>query len=743
MGKCIRKRAAMLLTAALLATALPLGILSRSEKAAVEEFKLNMTKVDGTYNKIEIYTPNVEGDFKSIIFVNGQGGPKTQEFAPYIEQWMKDGYIKPMTVFMPYFYNNKTDIPVFAKEMGVIADKIKKGTYDKSIGKTIDPSELSVCGYSMGGSVAGLAGSFFKDQFINIGELSPSPQLHYPCGGKYYVEGYCPYLYEQKDSDCKFSTDPNKHLFMTVGSNEGDLTDGVEYGYKKYGKDQGFAKLVFNGENEKHTSEIFRKELFCFMYYIQNNDLPSDELIYKVFGKGYTIDRVMPVKTDSPTPTDTNTPTPQQNPSALSGSVNVSGYYRCYQPLNAKAVNCPASKLSYQWKRDGVNISGAVSSSYTLTEADIGKSVVCVITDKDGKYTGSISSTPATVKKGFGPDVPDVTAVDCSYEGASDGKILNVTSAMEYAKGNQNGPYTDCKGNVITGLSKGTYFVRIKATDTIAAGGMAMVKIGEKKGGPALPTDTNTPTPKQAEPTDTNTPTPVNTDNATVTPLPDRGPADSPTSTPVPELTKGAVPTASVTGTPADKKAEVTATTVPSATPGVTVTSAPTATPAAKDAQPSAAVSSPEASGLSSGGNSYKADGKGNVIFESVNPLVTDLNIPSTVKISGKKYKVTAIAAGAFKGNRKLRSAVIGKNIKSIGKDAFRDCKKLKKVLFKTSKLKKAAVGKNAFKGIAKNATFTVPAKNYKSYKKFLPKTAKGTKIKFVKLSNKKSKTTK
>ena len=149
MGKCIRKRAAMLLTEALLATALPLGILSRSEKAAVEEFKLNMTKVDGTYNKIEIYTPNVEGDFKSIIFVNGQGGPKTQEFAPYIEQWMKDGYIKPMTVFMPYFYNNKTDIPVFAKEMGVIADKIKKGTYDKSIGKTIDPSELSVCGYSM------------------------------------------------------------------------------------------------------------------------------------------------------------------------------------------------------------------------------------------------------------------------------------------------------------------------------------------------------------------------------------------------------------------------------------------------------------------------------------------------------------------------------------------------------------------------------------------------------------------
>lgn len=733
MGKCIRKRAAMLLTAALLATILPFGIFARKEQADTKDIELKLTEVQGKTGQINIYTPNVEGNLKSIIFVNGQGGPKLNEYVPYIQQWMNDGYIKPMVVFMPFFDDTKMDIPGFSKKMDSLVTAIKNGTYETNIGKTIDKSELTVCGYSMGGSIAACSGCFFKDDFINVGVFSPSPQLHYSCGGKYYKENYCPFLYEYPGLDCKFSTASNKHLLLIGGSKEGDLTDGLEYGYNRYGKDQGFAKMVFDGDKESHGHPLFRKELFCFMYYIQNNDLPSDELIYQLFGKDYTIERIMPVKTDSPTPTDTNTPTPQQDPSALSGSVNVSGYYRCYQPLNAKAVNCPASKLNYQWKRDGVNISGAVSSSYTLTEADIGKSVVCVITDKDGKYTGSISSTPATVKKGFGPGVPDVTGVDCSYEGASDGKILNVTSAMEYAKGNQDGPYTDCQGDVITGLSKGTYFVRIKATDTIAAGGMAMVKIGEKKGGPALPTDTNTPTPKQAEPTDTNTPTPVNTDNATVTPLPDRGPADSLTSTPVSEPTKGAVPTASVTGTTADKKAEVTATTAPSATPGVTVTSAPSATPAAKDAQPSATVSSPEASGLSSGGNTYKADGKDYVIFESVNPLVTDLNIPSTVKISGKKYKVTSIAAGAFKGNKKLRSVVIGKNIRTIGKDAFRNCKKLKKVIFKTTKLKKNSVGKNAFKGIAKKATFTLPAAKYRIYKKFLPKTAKGTKIKFKK----------
>ena len=310
MGKILRKRAAMLLTAAMLAAVLPWGFLSRTDKAANKDLKLNVTKVDGTYKPIEIFTPNVEGNFKSIIFVNGTDGPKPQSFVPYIEQWMQEGYIEPMVVFMPHFYNLKTDVPVFAKEMGVIADNIKKGTYDESIGKTIDSSELSVCGYSMGGAVAGLAGCICKDQFINVGEFSPAPQLHYPKGESFYTKDYCPFLYEQKDSDCRFSTDPDKHLFMAVGSKDGDITEGIEYAYDRYGKDQGFAKMVFTGDEEQHVYPVFRKELFCFMYYIQNDTLPSDELIYEVFGTGYTIDKVMPEKTDSPSPTDTNTPTP-------------------------------------------------------------------------------------------------------------------------------------------------------------------------------------------------------------------------------------------------------------------------------------------------------------------------------------------------------------------------------------------------------------------------------------------------
>ena len=795
MGNCIKKRVAVLLTAAMLATVLPFGIFGRKEQADTKTIELNLTQVEWKHGTVNIYTPNVDGTLKSLIYVNGDGGPKMNEYVPYIKQWMNDGYIKPMVVFMPFFYNGKPDLTVFARDMNLLVNEIKGGTYDSQIGKTIDKSELTLCGYSMGGAISGLAGSLYKSDLINIGALSPSPQLHHP---SYYKEGYSPFLEEQKDCDGKFTTDPNKHLFLVCGSAEGDITSGVEYGYNKYGKNQGFARMKFIGNEESHTHKLFRKELFCFMYYIQNNELPSDELIYKVFGKGYTIEKTMPVKPDQPTPTNTNTPTPtskpkptdtntptptpKQNKPALSGSVNVSGYYRCYQPLDAKAVNCPASNLKYQWKRNGVNISGAVYSRYTLTKEDIDTNVVCVITDKDGKYTGSISSTETKVKKGFGPDVPDVTGVDCSYEGASDGKILNVNTTMEYAKGSQNNPYTSCTGTSVTGLSKGTYYVRVKETETVAAGGIATVKIGEKKPKPTntntptptptskpkptntntptptptskpKPTNTNTPTPtptSKPKPTNTNTPTPTVTIKPTVTPLPNpTGPASQdgeatptskPTVTPVvtTKATASATPSATkVTATPAvtaaaTPKAGVTAS--PSATVSVTPVAADSQTPAVTTAPEDTVTSVPSSSDvLKSGGNSYLPDVKNGVIFRSANPLITDLNIPSTVKIGGKKYKVTAIAAGAFKGNQKIRSAVIGKNIKSIGAGAFKDCKKLKKIIFKTVKLNKNTVAGDAFKGIAKKATFTLPKKKYKSYKKFLPKTAKGTKVTFKK----------
>ena len=94
------------------------------------------------------------------------------------------------------------------------------------------------------------------------------------------------------------------------------------------------------------------------------------------------------------------------------------------------------------------------------------------------------------------------------------------------------------------------------------------------------------------------------------------------------------------------------------------------------------------------------------------------VTIPATVTINNVTYKVTSIAANAFKNNKKLKKVVIGKNITKIGKKAFYGCSKLKNITVKTTKLTKKNVGSQAFKGIHKKATFKVSKKKISSYRK-------------------------
>ncbi len=98
------------------------------------------------------------------------------------------------------------------------------------------------------------------------------------------------------------------------------------------------------------------------------------------------------------------------------------------------------------------------------------------------------------------------------------------------------------------------------------------------------------------------------------------------------------------------------------------------------------------------------------------------VTVPDTVKYKGITYKVVSIEAKAFKDCKKLTKVTIGKYVTSIGKQAFAGCKKLKTITVKTKKLTKNTIGKNAFKGIDKRATFKLPkslkGKKYTTYKK-------------------------
>ncbi len=138
----------------------------------------------------------------------------------------------------------------------------------------------------------------------------------------------------------------------------------------------------------------------------------------------------------------------------------------------------------------------------------------------------------------------------------------------------------------------------------------------------------------------------------------------------------------------------------------------------------------PNGSVFNLGNVKYKVKSSNTVTITGLkNKKKSVIKVPDTVKKGGKTYKVTAIAANAFK-NSSAKSAVIGKNVASIGAKAFYHCKKLRKITVKTSKLRLKKIGKNAFKGIYKKAKFKVPKKKIRPYKKIFRKRGAGKKIK-------------
>lgn len=127
----------------------------------------------------------------------------------------------------------------------------------------------------------------------------------------------------------------------------------------------------------------------------------------------------------------------------------------------------------------------------------------------------------------------------------------------------------------------------------------------------------------------------------------------------------------------------------------------------------------------------YKVTGKDTVEVKSITAkgkAKKSVKIFDKIKASGKTWKVTSVAANALKGNKKMESLTIGKNVRKIGKNAFANCRKLKKVTIKSKKIN--TIGKNAFKNINKKATVKVPKAQKKKYAKLLNKAKLSKKVK-------------
>lgn len=123
---------------------------------------------------------------------------------------------------------------------------------------------------------------------------------------------------------------------------------------------------------------------------------------------------------------------------------------------------------------------------------------------------------------------------------------------------------------------------------------------------------------------------------------------------------------------------------------------------------------------------------KKTVAYSVIDKNAKKIIIPDSIEIDEELYKVTKIKASSFVGCKRLTSVTIGKNVKEIGRNAFKDCKNLKSITVKSKVLEK--VGKNALKGTSSKLKITIPKKKQKVYKKlFLGRGNKKIKFKKVK----------
>ncbi|MBQ8085428.1 MAG: glycosyl hydrolase 53 family protein [Lachnospiraceae bacterium] len=133
------------------------------------------------------------------------------------------------------------------------------------------------------------------------------------------------------------------------------------------------------------------------------------------------------------------------------------------------------------------------------------------------------------------------------------------------------------------------------------------------------------------------------------------------------------------------------------------------------------------------------------------NKVITDVTIGANITEIGKYAfknckklerviihgdKITKIDEGAYNGAKSLKSIDMSKcKLKVIGKNAFSNCRKLSSIKINGNKLE--TVGKNAFKNIKKNAMITIYAKDKKTYKKVVKlikkSGAKNVKYKYIK----------
>jgi len=133
---------------------------------------------------------------------------------------------------------------------------------------------------------------------------------------------------------------------------------------------------------------------------------------------------------------------------------------------------------AYQWQRNGSNISGETSSTYTLVAADVGNPILCVVTGTNSYGSSSANSNSTAAVSAIAPGAPTIgtattvtkTSATVTYSApASNGGATITTYTATSSPGNITGTVSQSGSGTITvtGLSSGTnYTFTVTATNS-------------------------------------------------------------------------------------------------------------------------------------------------------------------------------------------------------------------------------------------------------------------------------------
>ena len=185
---------------------------------------------------------------------------------------------------------------------------------------------------------------------------------------------------------------------------------------------------------------------------------------------------------------------------SMTGGLSINGTAKEGQTLTYNASLVGGSYPSYQWKRNGVSISGATGLTYTLVTADVGKTISITATATGINYTGSITSASTAIVVSNAPPAPAGTILAYNLTSASDQNIINLTGfvpntagleAVVALDGSSYEPYQALavdgrgrariyvSGNAIANTSK--VMVRVAAAGAVSAGSDKEITLGASR----------------------------------------------------------------------------------------------------------------------------------------------------------------------------------------------------------------------------------------------------------------------